>query len=132
MHNPNYNPAIAPDNETGRKTFFWYRVYVAALTFIYLLVAIFGVVLVVVQPTGKDAGETAEIFLSGVIAAVLGAILFLISAVALFLPRKPYNWIVGMVLIALGMTSCCSLPFVLPLLIYWLKPEPKAYFGRSI
>jgi hypothetical protein len=34
-------------------------------------------------------------------------------------------------MMAIGMTSCCFLPFLIPLLIYWLKPETKAYFGRN-
>jgi hypothetical protein len=28
------------------------------------------------------------------------------------------------------MTSACFLPFCIPLLIFWLKPEAKHYFGR--
>jgi Na+/pantothenate symporter len=67
----------------------------------------------------------------GIFYAVLGVIFFIIFAVALVLPRKPYNWIVGIVMMALGMTSCCFLPFLIPLLIYWIKPETKAYFGRN-
>jgi hypothetical protein len=27
------------------------------------------------------------------------------------------------------MTSVCSLPFAVALLIFWLKPETKHYFG---
>jgi len=38
-------------------------------------------------------------------------------------------WTLGLVLIALGLTSCC-LPLCLPLLIFWLKPETQQFFGR--
>jgi len=57
--------------------------------------------------------------LVGYIYAVLGAILFLVFTVALFLPPKPYNWIVGIVMMALGMTSCCFVPF-LDSVVYFL------------
>jgi hypothetical protein len=29
------------------------------------------------------------------------------------------------------MTSVCCIPACVPLLIYWIKPETKAYFGRT-
>jgi hypothetical protein len=32
------------------------------------------------------------------------------------------------VTIGLGMTSACTLPICIPLLIFWLKPETKAFF----
>lgn len=122
--------ALAPDNETGRKTFFWYRVYCGALAALYLLVAVGGGFVAIYQPRMPDT-KPEEMIIMGTIYAVMGAIFFLIFAVALILPPKPYNWIVGIVMMALGMTSCCFLPFLVPLLIYWVKPETKAYFGRN-
>ena len=35
------------------------------------------------------------------------------------------------VLIAIGLTSCLTIPAALPLLLYWIKPEAKAWFGRT-
>ncbi len=35
------------------------------------------------------------------------------------------------VLIGLGLTSCCTWPATIPLIIQWLKPEMKARFGRT-
>jgi len=29
------------------------------------------------------------------------------------------------------LTSCCILPAAVPLLIYWVKPETKAWFNRA-
>lgn len=117
-------------NEIGRKTFFWYRIYLAILTVLYAAVSVLGVVLVVVKPESR-LYEPSEVLLLGGLYAVLGAIFFIIFAAALFLPPKPYNWIVGIVLICVGMTSCCFLPICVPLLIYWIKPETKAFFGRN-
>lgn len=117
-------------NELGRKTFFWYRVYCAVLTVLYLLVAGMGIALAVFQPEVPDY-RPQELLIMGAIYAIIGSFLFLVFAVALFLPPKPYNWIVGIVMMAIGMTSCCFLPFVIPLFIYWLKPETQAFFGRK-
>ena len=118
-------------NETGRKTFFWYRVYLAVLVFLYLALTVFGLYLALGQPLQTREYDAQELMLMGIIYAILGAIFFLAFAIALFLPPKPYNWIVGIVMMAIGMTSCCFIPFVVPLFIFWLKPETKAFFGRN-
>ena len=117
-------------NETGRKTFVWYRVYIAVLALLYLAVTVFGSTLAVMRPETRDHSPQ-EIVLMGVVYAAVGVVLFLAYAIALFLPAKPYNWVVGIVMMAISMSSCCFLPFAIPLLIYWLKPETRAYFGRN-
>ncbi len=120
---------IPHDNELGRKTHFWYRVYCGLLAGIYLLLMGIGLVLAIMQPESGNSTPQENVIV-GIVYAILGAVFALIFLVALFLPRKPYNWIVGIVMIAIGMTSCCFLPATIPLLIYWLKPETKAHFGR--
>ena len=52
-----------------------------------------------------------------------------IYAVAAFVPYKPWAWTFGLVAICLGLSSCMALAAV-PLLIFWMKPETKAAFGR--
>jgi hypothetical protein len=124
-------PMLIPqDNETGRKTFFWYRVYCGFLTFLNLLIAALGIFLVAYGPQ-MSGYDPQEAFITGIMYIILGVIFFVTYGIAFFLPRKPYNWIVGIVMMALGMTSCCFLPFLIPLLIYWLKPETQSYFGRN-
>ncbi len=121
---------ISQDNQIARKTFFWYRVYCASLASIYLALMVFGIIIAVLQPVNKEY-SAQEMLIMGIIYAILGAVFLLIFTVALFLPPKPYNWIVGIVMIAIGMTSCCFVPFLIPLMIYWVKPETKAFFGRN-
>jgi uncharacterized membrane protein HdeD (DUF308 family) len=72
--------------------------------------------------------DITEVRVQGIIMLALGIVLFFLFAAALFFPRKPWNWTFGIVLICLGMTSCCCLPACIPLLIYWIKPETKAYY----
>jgi hypothetical protein len=114
----------------GEKTFFWYRVYVGVMALLYMAVAIMGVAFLLI-PFETRQYERGEIMLMGGVYAALGAVFFIAFAVALFLPPKPYNWIVGIIMIALGLTSCCLLPATIPLLIYWIKPETQAFFGRK-
>jgi hypothetical protein len=46
-----------------------------------------------------------------------------------FAGRKKWVWILHLVLIALGFTSCACWPFCIPLIFAWLKPEVKAWYG---
>lgn len=121
---------IPQDNEIGRKTFFWYRIYCSVLLVLYLAVTIFGFAIVLFQPE-SNTSDKAEMLITGVVYGVIGAVFSVLTAIALFLPRKPWNWIVGIVMIAFGMTSCCFIPAVVPLMIFWVKPETKAFFGRK-
>jgi hypothetical protein len=125
-----YESTYQAPNETGRKTFFWYRVYCGSLAALYALVATFGLIVAYLQPaTNNQSAE--ESLIMGLIYAILGTIFFAIFLVASILPPKPYNWIVGIVMIAIGMSSCCTWPAVIPLLIYWIKPETREFFGRK-
>jgi drug/metabolite transporter (DMT)-like permease len=126
-------PPVYPlrvDTDLGRKTFFWYRFYCGAMMLLYLAVSVMGIVLIAAQPDTREY-SSGETMIMGIVYALLGAIFFVIYLIATLLPPKPYNWIVGIVMIAVGMTSCCLWPAVIPMLIYWLKPETKAFFGRK-
>ena len=117
-------------NETGRKAFFWYRVYLGVLALLYLAVTVLGIVLAVMQPETQDH-DRETLLMASILYAVLGSVFLVITVIALFLPVKPYNWIVGLVMIAIGMTSCIFIPFLIPLFVYWINPETKAFFGRT-
>jgi hypothetical protein len=129
-----FNPpllSMPQDSEIGRKTYLWYRVYCGVMAGMYFLLIFLGIFMATVVPPTRQYESPQENLIIGIVYTVLGVVFFLIFAVALFLPRKSYNWIVGIVMMALGMTSCCFLPFLIPLMIYWVKPETKAYFGRN-
>lgn len=66
---------------------------------------------------------------------VTGAsVVFLIPhAIALFAGRARWNYTLVTILLGLnllwGWTSCCGMIITIPLLIAWMKPETKRYFG---
>lgn len=85
--------------------------------------------------SGELADEETPRFLWVVYGALfigLGILLAGLYAAAFFLPPKPWTWVYHLVLIGFGMTSCCCLPFSIALLVYWLKPETQAWFGRAV
>ena len=117
--------------ETGRKTFFWYRVYCMVMAFLCLAVTGFGIFIATV-PMAVPPRDEEQLFVMGIVYGVLGFIFFVLYAVAALLPPKPYNWIVGIIVVALGMASCCTWPAAIPLLIFWVKPETQEFLGRKI
>jgi len=129
MYSPGLFAEFADDNSVGRRTFFWYRVYCGCMAGLYGFLIILGL-LIVSEAVSSNDRSAQETFFIGVAYAIAGAVFGLLYLIALLLPRKPYNWVVGIVLIAFGLTGCCFLPATVPLLIFWLKPETKAYLGR--
>lgn len=128
---PQYSsPANFVSDELGRKTFFWYRIYCGVMAALYFFVSVMGIFLAMFANQVPDQ-RPEQTLIMGIVYAVVGAVFFLLYLIALVLPPKPYNWIVGIVTIAIGMTSCCLWPAVIPLLIYWIKPETRKFFGRE-
>ena len=119
------------DTEVGRKTFFWYRIYCGFMSALYLLVSGLGAFLVIFALMNPENVESTEQLITGAIYLAVGVVLLIVFALGLLLPRKPYHWIYGIVLIALGLTSCCLWPATIPLLIFWIKSETQAYLGRT-
>lgn len=108
----------------------WYVAYCVFMAVLYLLCFLGGILVLTVAPDNPDmsAGEEQ---LMGIIFLVMGLVLAIPFAAGPFLPRAPWAWVFGLVLICIGLTSLCCLPVTIPLLIHWIKPETKYYFGRS-
>ena len=62
--------------------------------------------------------------------AGIGSVFSALFVASFLLPPRPWAWIFHLVLICIGMTSGCTLPASVALLIFWLKPETRVYFGR--
>jgi hypothetical protein len=105
----------------------WFKVYAAIMSFIYLLIIGLGFFFILMPDMADDEGE--QWFVAIILFAV-GFPLMALFAAGIFLSPKPWVWIYDLVLICLGFTSCLTLPFCIALLVFWLKPETKAYFGR--
>ena len=109
----------------------WFIAYCITMALLYLVTAIVGVVFLVIEPTDPDMTE-AEAKVMGSVFLILGLVFFAGYVAGPFLPRTSWAWIFGLVLICIGLSSACCLPVCLPLLLFWLKPELKAFFGREM
>ena len=108
----------------------WFKVYCGILCCIYLGIASLSLILFRVPPEEMDmsAGEARGL---GIAVLVAGLLFFAVCALPFFVEPRPWVWAYGLGLICLGMTSACFLPACVPMLIYWIKPEAKRYFGNS-
>jgi hypothetical protein len=69
--------------------------------------------------------------LQWVVTLALSVPLMVACALPLFLKPKPRVWIYDLVIICLGTSSILFLPFCIPLIIFWVKPETRTWFGRD-
>ncbi len=102
------------------KVVIWFKIYAGFLSFIYLIPLIISPFLLV--------SNDEELVFTGILLLILSIPFIVICALPIFLPRKPWVWIYSLIIIGLGMTGCC-LPACIPILIFWIKPEVKRYYG---
>jgi hypothetical protein len=126
-----FAPRSIDETEQTRKVWRWFVAYCVLMTVLYVLTALIGVGLLVlstVAPSNKDSGQ---VLVQGIATLVIGVIFIIPYGIGPFIKGKSWGWIYGIVLIALGMTSCCLWPITIPLIIQWVKPEMKRMFGQA-
>jgi predicted membrane-bound dolichyl-phosphate-mannose-protein mannosyltransferase len=99
------------------------------MTLLYLGCVALGVVFFAfAEELAADDPEMtpAGVRVMGVMFIAVSIPLVLLFGIAPLLKGK-VGWILGFVTIGIGLTSACCLPASIPLLIFWLKPELKAY-----
>jgi hypothetical protein len=111
----------------------WFKVYAIGMALVYVLVTVGGVAMYVMADefAGDPEMPPGGVRIQGAVMAVIGVPLAGLFAAGALLPRRPWVWIYDLVLIAIGLTSCCFWPASIPLLIFWIKPEARGWFGRS-
>jgi len=105
----------------------WFKVYAAGLGLLYLVVAV-GSLAFFFAPPDPEMPESFQ-FVFGAVMLLMCLGLAILCFIPFFPQPKPWVWTYDLVLICLGMTGC-TFVFCVPLLIYWLKPETKRYFGK--
>jgi len=108
----------------------WFKFYTAALTALYVLCVLASPVLFVLA-TRMRGEEKVGAMVYGVILLAIGLPFAIACALPFLLPRKPWVWVYDLVIICIGMTSCCILPASVALLIFWIKPDVKLWFNRK-
>jgi hypothetical protein len=137
-----YVPAGLPPGEgprSGREGppegVYYYRIFggvLAALCFVLVAGGVrsfLGPILASGGPSGT-APSTSDIF-GGVFLAAVGVVLLIPCFLSLLGGRRPWVHQLGTMLIALSMITMCCLPLSIPMLMVWLKPETKRWYGTA-
>jgi uncharacterized paraquat-inducible protein A len=115
-------------NQKTPPVYKWFVAYSICMALLYLALIPMGIAFMSMEPDAEMSAAEAKIM--GSVMIVLGLVFFIPYAAAPFLPRQSWVWVFGLVLICIGLTSACCLPACVPLLVFWLKPEMKAFYGR--
>ncbi len=105
-----------------QRTVLFYRLYAGALILVYILVIAMFIGL-------SATTEDGELIVQTIILTPIMLVFTVFQAISMWMPRKKWAWISGMVILGFGISSCC-LPLALPLFIKWSKPGFKAAFHQ--
>lgn len=108
----------------------WVRGFCWLLAICNLGLAALGVAFVSRAEVLQSEFFTAEIVRQvGWLAVATGLFFAALNVAMAFLPRKPWVWVAHMINLVVPMLLICPAVLCIPLLVAWLKPETKAYFG---
>jgi hypothetical protein len=110
----------------------YFRVYAVIVSVLFGLVTLLGGGLLVApvfldRSTKLDAG--VGLLVAGVFYGCVGLAHVVPALIALCAGRRPWVHIVGIVLLGLGMFNVCCIPVTIPLLIAWMKPATRQWYG---
>ena len=109
----NANPAV--------KTY--QRIYVILMFLMYAVIVALVIAALLNRETvsRQFSVEPIELIINLLVYGLLSAVLAMVFMLGLFWHRGKGGWIYNLILICLGLTSCCTWPMTIPLLLFWIK-----------
>ncbi len=90
----------------------------------------FGGVVLTFNPPAPSPARTEGIQIAALY-FFMGAASALPALLGIFIPRKPWGWTYSMILLGLSMLGCVCIPPAVLLLIFYLRPNVKAFYGKT-
>ncbi len=112
----------------------WYRAYAALLMVVHGVVFLMMVGMIFLQRWLPHSDVDLPAWIMIFYYAFLGMTalgMFGLYLASFFLERSPGAWTYHAIMICIGMTSPCFIPFGFPLLIFWIQDPVKNYFGKA-
>jgi hypothetical protein len=108
-----------------------FRVYSGMQALLFLFLALVGVFLIFAPNVWPSAfpvkpGDPPPALIGGIIVA-LYLIPLTVFVVGVFVPRRPWTYVFGIIACVMSMTCGGCWMLAIPTLIYWLKPETKLW-----
>lgn len=122
----NFTPGAPPP------VVFWFKVYTGAVAFMFFLMVVLGLGMIGLSfrnELSTEASDAGVFAMVGGIYLIIGLAFMIASLVPFFVQNDSWVWVYNLVLICLGMTSC-TIVFSIPLLIFWIREDNRAYYGR--
>jgi len=121
---PNPVPSEAPG------VILWYRIYNGLMALMYIGLTGFLWLVKLMDVQFESPQEETDLAIMAWVFLVVGLPMAIFHLVCCFMTHRRWHWILGFFSIGIGMTGCC-LPVCIPILIFWINPETKAWFGRN-
>lgn len=112
---------------------YYFRIYGTLMAIMSFVASGAGLAMVVsslMNPPAPGSYASSDA-VAGMIWAAMGAVGFIPFLIALLGGRRIWVHTLATILIALSMTSLCCLPVGIPLLIVWIKPETRRWYGGT-
>jgi len=137
---PYFIPSGAPpgtpllmEEDRPPEAIYYFRIY--AVIMLLILFGSFGTGLyMMLGPLMRGSSGSAATgeWVVGLFIAAISFVIIIPHAVVLFAGRAKWAYTLGIILIGLNMLwNTCCLPITIPLLVVWMKPETKRWFGVS-
>ncbi|MDC3954057.1 hypothetical protein [Polyangium jinanense] len=112
---------------------YYFRIYAVLMILMLLGWFAFGLYLMLGPLMRGASGPSATgEWVMGLFVAGLSFLIIIPHAIVLFAGKARWAYTVGIILIGLNMLwNTCCLPITIPLLIMWMKPETKRWYGAT-
>ena len=117
--------------ETTPDAVTYFRVYAVIMTLVSLSLA-GSALYAVIEMSARPSPATDEMLIWVGVYGTVGLVMAVPWVVAILGGRRKWVHPLGMILLIITMvTVTCCLPVAIPLLVAWLKPEVKRWFGSA-
>lgn len=134
---PSHFSSAQTENRLGGNVYLWYKIFCGAIVLASLMPIGLGLI-ALLDLDNKTTPKDRQDLVNGSIMFIVYGLVYLIPyAVGLLMPRTKIHWVLGLVLLLVALipipsfTTCVFLPAAIVLLVFWFKPETKAYFERN-
>jgi hypothetical protein len=123
------------EEERPPEAVYYFRIY--AIIMLLSLLGFFGLGLwLMLEPMMKHTGSPVNPgeWIGGFIILIMAAIFIVPHTIVLFAGRSKWVYTLALVLIGMSMLwnpFCCCLPIPILLLILWMRPETKRWYGLA-
>lgn len=114
----------------------WYQVLCVFLAVVNAVLAALGVWIGtnldwLVSLSENPESDRAALAQGGPVLIGTGIAFAALNLMLLTFPRKPWAYLVHLGNILAAIFLCCPAPLAIPLLIFWIRPEAREYFGMK-